>query len=41
MCFGGGGPTEEENKAAAEERVEADTAKQEEIQARAAKNVRM
>lgn len=31
MCFGGG-PTDAENKAAAEGRVEADVAKQEEIQ---------
>ena len=37
MCFGGGGPTQEEKERAAEQRVEADIAKQEEIEKRAEK----
>ena len=36
MCFGGG-PTKEEKKAAAEQRVEADAVKSEEIQKKAEK----
>ena len=35
MCFGGGGPTQAENKAAAEQRVEAEAQVQEEVQERA------
>ena len=35
MCFGGG-PTREEKEAAAEQRVEADIAKREEVEKRAA-----
>lgn len=35
MCFGGGGPTQAENKAAAEQKVEAETQVQEQVQERA------
>jgi hypothetical protein len=35
MCFGGGGPTESENKAAAEQRVEAEAETQKAVQERA------
>lgn len=35
MCFGGGGPTESENKAAAEQRVEAEAQTQKAVQDRA------
>jgi hypothetical protein len=35
MCFGGGGPSRAEKQAAAEQRVEADLAKQEEVKKRA------
>ena len=35
MCFGGGGPSKAEKEAAAEQRVEADLAKQEEIKKKA------
>jgi hypothetical protein len=34
MCFGGGGPSRAEKEAAAEQRIEAEQAKQEEIQKR-------
>lgn len=35
MCFGGGGPSESEKKQAAEQRVEAEEAKREEVEKRA------
>ncbi len=35
MCFGGGGPSKAEKEAAAEQRIEAEEAKSEEIQKRA------
>lgn len=35
MCFGGGGPTEAENKQAAEQKVEAEAQVQEAVQERA------
>lgn len=35
MCFGGGGPSQEEKEAAAEQRIEADQAKREEVEKRA------
>ena len=35
MCFGGGGPSQAEKQAAADQRIEADQAKSEEIQKRA------
>lgn len=34
MCFGGGGPSRAEKEAATEQRIEAEQAKQEEIQKR-------
>ena len=35
MCFGGGGPSQQEKEQAAEQRVEADIAKREEAEKRA------
>jgi len=35
MCFGGGGPSKEVKEASAEQRVEADIAKREEVEKRA------
>ena len=35
MCFGGGGPSQAENEAAAEQRIESDQAKRQEVEKRA------
>jgi hypothetical protein len=35
MCFGGGGPSQAENEAAAQQRIESDQAKRKEVEKRA------